>query len=239
MRRIVIAVCCLSLLWTGYVAYANYMTLDMVRFFEKENPIVNVLPTPSPDVSLGTLSGPRVDRFGLSFQVPGEAVEGGRELQTVSFTRFANGGGLIFSLAPVDTAKMWRDETNEGKNSMAGVLGPQTLRSNYDLMAAAVQATPASAKWYAGRTENARTMLLLSIKAMSTGRGNAIHPRAGGDVRGFQFGDPSVAPYLVSLELFDRQDKQYLIVLNGKSGSKPIISQSQINALIASTKTAP
>ena len=241
MRRIAITLCCLvALLWVGYVGFLNYMAWDTARYFGRVSQLASVHPTPLPDLSLGTLTGPRIDRFGLSFQLQSPIQEETRAWKTVATQKFIDGGMLIFFPQEVDTAKMGRGNATASEDAVAELLGHETLRSNYNLMAAAVQEAPECAKWWAGRKHNIRCMMLLMLKTVGVdAKAKSIHPIIGGSVRGFQFGDPSVEPYVVSLELFDQKDRHYQLIINGQGLSHPIITQPQINALVASTSSTP
>jgi len=122
---------------------------------------------------------------------------------------------------------------------MNRILGAKTLSSNYDLMAAAVQSRPNDVKWWNSRVQLTGSLLLHMQKDMELVKFKSIHPVASGSVRGFQFGDPDVAPYSVRLELFDNYDRHYQIVLNGSHVNRAVITQSEINGLIASLQILP
>jgi hypothetical protein len=241
MRRIAITACCLFvLIWVGYVEFLNYMAWDTARFFGRQSQVAWALSTPLPDLGLATLAGPRIDRFGLSFQVHSPLQEGARQWKTADVQRFTGGGMLIFYPLEVDNAKLWRGNGTAREEAVAELIGHETLRSNYDIMAVAVQETPECAKLWASRKHNLRCMMLLMTKTNSIdSKAKSIHPINGGVVRGFQFGDPSVEPYMVSFALFDQKDRQYQLVISGKGMTHPIIIQPQINALVASTVSAP
>jgi len=56
-------------------------------------------------------------------------------------------------------------------------------------------------------------------------------------MRGFQFGDPMVAPYEVTLELFDQIDRPIHLFIGGVGQNQPVSTQAEINALVASIQT--
>ena len=240
MRRIAVTVCCLLLLWGAYAEFANYLVWDLAQSYGRESPVASVLPTPLSDPTIAQLTGPRLSGFGLSFQVPRQVEEPGRQSKSVMVRKFVDGGAVILTQMPVDTAKMWREGSGSGATTIIDLLGADALRSNYDLMAAAVQVTPADSKLWATRKQNVRAMMLLGNKTLQGDpNAKAIHPIQGGSVRGFQFGDPSVEPYVVALDLFDQQHRQFHLVISGKGQKHPNITQSQINALVASVQTVP
>jgi hypothetical protein len=153
----------------------------------------------------------------------------------VAILNFKEGAGLlIFNPADqVDGAKTMRGTTTRQLQLMTSVFGSQALQSNYELMAAEVQALPA-VKWWAGRSKNVRSLILLTDKSLDLHDATAIHEIHSSVVRGFQFGDPNVLPSRVKLELFDEADRHYRIWITGKDKSTPCIAQAQINGLVAS-----
>jgi hypothetical protein len=154
----------------------------------------------------------------------------------VAILNFKEGAGLlIFNPADqVDGAKTMRGTTTRQLQLMTSVFGSQALQSNYELMAAEVQALPADVKWWAGRSKNVCSLILLTDKSLDLHDATAIHEIHSSVVRGFQFGDPNVLPSRVKLELFDEADRHYRIWITGKDKSTPCITQAQINGLVAS-----
>jgi len=201
-----------------------------------EQPNLGVVPTAVHEANVAVLDGSRIDRFGFSFQVPWNVIASDRTLDAAAPVAFKEGAGvLVFNPASrLDAAKAMRGATDRDLRIMTEVFGKKTLSGNYELMAAEVDATPNDAKWWAGRARNARVLVLLMYKRMNLGDAAAIHTVSAGGVRGFQFGDPDAAPFLVRLELFDTADRNYEIILTGKQANKPVITQAEINALVAS-----
>jgi hypothetical protein len=117
---------------------------------------------------------------------------------------------------------------------MNGLLGARTLSFNYELMTSAVESTPADVKWWSTRMQNVRNLILLTNKSINIGDATVIYQIGSAEVRGFQFGDPNVLPYVVELDLFDAADNHYKVIITGKSKKRPGISQAEINALVAS-----
>jgi hypothetical protein len=55
-----------------------------------------------------------------------------------------------------------------------------------------------------------------------------------GDFRGFQFGDPSKAPYDTHVDLFDSSDRHFAIDVGGEEGHGQVLTQEELNAVVAS-----
>jgi len=224
--------------WLIYAVWMHFLVWDVAREVGHDNDKLTILPTPLTDVSIAKLSGLRIDRFGFSFLVPWDTAESNRGSKSAESFGFKGGAFvLIFDTASaVNTIQMERGATASDQATMNRMLGPKALRSNYDLMAAAVRATPSNVKWWESRAHNAGAMLLLENKSVELAAVKSIHPVTLGSVRGFQFGDPDVAPCVVSLKLFDDTDRRYWIVINAAAAHHQVITQSEINGLIASLK---
>jgi hypothetical protein len=103
-----------------------------------------------------------------------------------------------------------------------------------DLQREAIQAKPDQVKWWKTPSQNERARDLLFLKGVIEPKyRGALYAINVGELCGFQRGDPSVSPYKVWIELFDREDRHYRILVNSRS-EKPFIKQAEINAIIAS-----
>jgi hypothetical protein len=219
-----------------YVEAMNLMAWYFAREISRDYQNLDVVPTALTDTSIAELSGPRIERFGFSFQVPWKDIEKDRTMKTAAALAFKQGGRVIVlnPASGVNGAEILRGTTSSQYRLMSRLLGSKALSSNYELMVAEVQATPGGIKWWGGRVSNSRELILLGNKGMNLGKATAIHSIGSGDVRGFQYGDPDVAPYVVKLDLFDATDKHYEFHISGKDEDRPVISQAQINGLVAS-----
>jgi hypothetical protein len=197
---------------------------------------MNIVPTALRDTTVAKLSGPRIDRFGFSFQVPWDTVVVDHPGNQVAAIGFKSGASMMVfdPAAAIDSAQIMRGNTAHDRSLMNRIVGAKGLSSNYDLLSAAVQSTPNDVEWWASRAHNAGAFILLENKDMELVEVNSIHPVAAGAMRGFQFGDPDTAPYVVQLKLFDGFDRQYWITISGLHVHRAVITQSEINGLIAS-----
>ena len=227
--------------WAVYAVVMHFMAWYIARDAGQDHQNLGVLPTPLKDSSVGKLTGFQVARFGFSFQVPWETALVDHAGPSAASLAFTDGAGvLVFDPASaVDGAQLMHGASERDHKLMDRLLGSKALSSNYDLMAAAVREQPSDVHWWASRAHNARAFILLEDKEMELIDVASIHPIAGSAVRGFQFGDPDFAPYVVNLKLFDSSDRQYWILITGMHAHHPVITQSEINGLIASLKTLP
>jgi hypothetical protein len=206
----------------------------------REDPSLSVVPVPLEDKSVAAIYGLRIERLDFSLQVPWNEIEGEQTSKTISNIAFKEGGILlIFNPSDaLDTVKMVRGKEETAKD-INQLLGARALSSNYDLMAAELATKPSQVKWWGSRNENVRSLLLLNLKSMELHHLNAIYPIASQELHGFQLGNPAVAPYKVEIDLFDREDRRYQILIHGRDGRGPILTQPEINAMVASLQPIP
>ena len=119
---------------------------------------------------------------------------------------------------------------------MEEIFGARALSSNYELMAAEVETTPNQIAWWSTRKQNTRNAILLVDKSGDLRDAHEIYKLASGELRGFQFGSPTVEPYIVQLDLFDPADHHYRILVTPSKQKKPVISQAQINTVVSSMR---
>lgn len=218
----------------------HWMVWHFNRQFNEEHANLSIIATSLKDSTIAALSGTRIEKFGYSFQVPWAAVENEHAGKEVVSLRFNKGCAALLVFDPssaIDGARLMQGSTARDHSIMNRILGAKTLSSNYDLMAAAVRARPDDVKWWNSRVQLAGSLIMLVQKSTDLVDVDSIHPVAIGSVRGFQFGDSDTAPYFVRLELFDNSDRHYRIWINGNH--RAIITQGEINGLIASLHTLP
>lgn len=117
--------------------------------------------------------------------------------------------------------------------------------STYSLMEAILSATPGEVKWWRFRSaENLRIDRLLELKFLLQFELSPRHPSiqpiypvASTTVRGYQFGNPDVAPYEVEVELFNSADRSLALKFQGPKGHGRLVTQETLNAIVASIQT--
>jgi hypothetical protein len=202
----------------------------------RDNPHLNLLPIAIQDKSRARLSDERVEFSGFSFQTPSKEFDFKRIGKGISVLTFEDGGTII-DFSPVqdfDPLKLMRSDAR-----LARTLGPEVMRSNYALMAAEVAATSDQVKWWRTPRQNARSSVLLARKDLVVLDLAPIYSIASDAMHGFQLGNPAVSPYKVELDLFDQNDRRYQIMISGKDGQPPVLTQPEINAMVASFRPIP
>jgi hypothetical protein len=195
-------------------------------------PGIDKLPSAPPDTRVAALSGERIERFGFSVQLPWKEIRRDWTTNDEASVLAVNGELLTVRdpLSQFDRAgemRLW-SKAVEG-------LDAESLRTNYALMAAAMNAKPESVKWWKLPGRNSRDLTLLGMKSVAMIEcPGAIYAVSEGEFRGFQQGDPSVAQYCVKLDLFDAADRHYQLTISQSPGAR--LTQAEINAVVASMR---
>ncbi len=232
---------CFAALWLVAWASTPLIAWHFAQETIRDNPHLNLVPMPVQDRSVVALDGLQIKHFEYSLQIPWKDVDVERDAKMVFVLHFKRGVALML-FAPstaVDTVKLIRGKNEEDTKAVTRLLGARALSSNYDLMAAELAATPAMVRWWATPTENARCITLLNLKSVEMHESNAIYMQSSEEMHGFQFGNPAVAPYRVELDLFDRNDRRYQILIAGKDLTRQALTQAEINAMVASLRPIP
>lgn len=192
----------------------------------------NQIPASLPNKEVTPLSGVHIESYGFGFRVPWNETPLERKERGVTALAYLRSGTGMLIIDPaslLDSAHSIRSIAKANK-----IRDLERPISNYDLMAEAMASTPDQVKWWQTPTRNARTLTLLELKGTTLRSFGALYRIDFGNWRGFQEGDPSIAPYKVQLNLFDSADQHLEVLISGKQGSGPVISQAEVNAIVAS-----
>lgn len=201
----------------------------------QENQALFALPRPLLDLSLPQVrETTTMTLSGCSLDVPWT---GGKQ-KTPELIYFPNGSGILFfdPAKEPDAAALYRQADN--RSAMTHILGAATIRSNYDLTAAEVNANPADVTLLTTLPKIARLDMLLTFKAgfVSDQTGPVIYAVAMNRVHGFQAGDPKLHPKRVGLEMFDPKDRPFhVLIFPAKDAAQPV-TQPEINSMIHSMR---
>jgi hypothetical protein len=229
----------LCLGWLVYREAINLIAWHFAVLTIRDNPNLDLTPTSLPDRTITQLNCVTIDRFGFSIRTPWKQLDKETPGNLVTSIRFKEAGGmLIFNPATeLDKVALVGGKTEHDQAAMEKILGPQALSSNYAMMAAEMEARPDQVEWWLPASRNARNLIMLNLKSMDMHKTAVIYRFDHDGLRGFQFGNPTNPPYAVQLDIFDAEDRHYKMMIVGKNA--PVISQPQINALIASLHPLP
>jgi hypothetical protein len=211
-----------------------------VHDFCRDNPNLATLPIPLPDQGVAKLDGARLEMGGLAFSASSKEILRRRDFSHISFVNFND--GLAISTpdwsSGLDLEKFIQANTRSKKEAdeTRRLLGSRVLNCCYGLLASELAITPSGLKWWNTWRTRRIAFTRLTTKSIDIGKANAIYEINAGEMRGFQMGNPAVAPYEVVLDLFDQGDRRHEIRINDARADRPFISQSEINAIVASMK---
>jgi hypothetical protein len=107
--------------------------------------------------------------------------------------------------------------------------------------------TPEQVKWWRFRSsQNEKAALLLLLKFVSLTESSPLHTLTirpiytivSGEFRGFQFGNPDIPLYDTRIDLFDGADRHLAFDIGGLEGHGQVLTQEEINAMVASIRPA-
>jgi hypothetical protein len=207
------------------------------------------IPRPPSDNSLAQLDGSSMQAYGCSLTVPWKALnlppatnrtddaDGDPPIDYMKFSlsdRFvlhfhnpqfqADNRGLLAPGPHMISSGLRRD------------LGP-TLSSQYGFQRATLYAQPGQANLFATANYNRRLFALLQARSELVWNfkgSRPVYDISAGENRGFQFGDPAKKPFRIDLDLYTPEDRRITLQIFAHSAAPAALTQSQINAMVAS-----
>lgn len=213
-------------LWLIRLAQYQLQPWFIARVFAHTYPWLNEVPSVPQDNALAPLSGVRIEFYGLSIQTPWKEIARTRSYSASSVVDFKGGANMLI----FDPAKD-RESAFLNQLRTKHLLDDQVLRSSYTLKMAEMAATSKQVKWWQSPRKNVEHLLPFTLKLAELTDARVIYSVGSGEFRGFQKGNPSITPYWVVLDLYDSMDHHYKIWI---SGDHPVLSQSEINAMVGS-----
>lgn len=199
-----------------------------------DDPGIEKVPVALPDHSVATLSGMRVEHFGFSIQLPWKEIYRDSAWENSAMISSMD-GGVVEMRYPSDSSDLMA-AMRRMVNTISAIHA-ESSGTNYALTKAVMNARPEQVKWWMTRGQNAKyaTLLLMKSSFEIECRG-AIYEIDSGEIRGFQQGNPSVAPYCVKLDLFDAGDHHFQIRIDQYPVRGPVVTQAEVNAMVASLR---
>ena len=235
------ALMCAAVGWGVYDVGMNLVVWHFIQETSQGDPSLSVVPTTPPDASIAALHGLQIRNFEYSFQVPWDDLAFERDHKSATVRYFKNGATLMLfdPTTELNRTELLRGKSQEDQKKIKRVLGIRPLSSNYDLLAAELATASSQVKWWSPLAVKARGFLLLNLKSMEILKPNAIYMQSNGEMHGFQLGNPALPPYQVELNLFDTNDRRYKMLIAGKQLTHQVMTQAEVNAMVASLKPIP
>jgi len=193
------------------------------------------------------LSNTSIDRYGFKFLLPNREISKTRGFDSIIAASFPNGGGLMVE-NPSDEPGIGLISPAFRRDKRAEkLLGRELLQSNFKLMQAAMSTTPDQVKWWRFRSsQNQRAEALLTLKFVALvmckppfESASPIYAISFGQFHGFQCGNPDAPPYNAHIEVFDGADRHFAMTIAGQRGHGQVITQEELNAMVASIRPSP
>jgi hypothetical protein len=211
----------------------------------KTDPQLSITPVSLSSKAEAPLSKSSIDRLGVKFLLPNEAIVSSMKLQQTTLVRFPN--GMLEFLGPLrDEDSIVFGSVHSNKDAEK-LLSQEMLHSQLTLLQAAMLVTPEQVKWWRLRSsQNKKAELLLLLKFVALTEYSPMHSLtkrpiytiAPGKFRGFQFGDPDKPPYDTHIDLFDGASHHFAFDISGLEGHGQVLTQEEINAMVASIQLA-
>ncbi len=218
------------------------------RTLIREHPQLAVMPRPLPDLAVYSGDSTHISRFGYEFDLPwtdGVTIKesllnpqppGGDPRQEVRVAELSFKSGISVKFYVQETG--WAESAGAAPE-MREFLGENALASNYNHLAATLNAKPSDLSLFVSQGRAARYLYFLSNKASMNCNGNnefSIFQVQSGKVRGVQFSGVQAGSCL-GLMLFDEHDRPISFEIELKKGAKRP-TQPKINRIIQSLRPA-
>jgi hypothetical protein len=228
-------------LWLLDVVVTHVSVWRIARQVGLDDPIVTLVPQPLRDKSIANLKdGMTIARFGYSVQVPWAKAKVVKDYPSVAVRGFEDGSSLmIFNPADhIDVLTMHSGNEAAVREAYRPLLGDQATKSHFGYAQVELNTRPGEVSLFHSRRSNARSYMLLSMKSLDIPKGvTEIYTISSPSLRGFQFGDPQLSPTFIELLLFDGRDRALELIFKGpRGGTRPVLTQEQINAMVASMR---
>lgn len=238
-KKIGVGVVAVLLAVVAYKYFFGYQTNFAILVRHEREPWMDIVPKP---MTVGSCAEPvtKLKAFDYSFSVPWpdcsqlawmvrtSLVAWACSGSNVTVVCFAPTEGLCSSIIP-DAAS----ESAEYRRAMIKWLGMENVTlTNSHIFAKAMEVTPGDFSPFGPRREAAFKFMLFLIKTMyMSPKAHEIYSFDQGDIKGFQFGNPST-DRCVQLYLFDQMDREVQLVIGTHTNSLVSLTQADINTII-------
>lgn len=195
---------------------------------------LHVEPARLHDTNRSPLDAEPLQAFEYSFQSPWGKVSTRKDLKHATLFLW-NDGPILTAFEPVSRSAL--AQTVDPKRLSVHNFGLIFVNHGYNALAAELNATPEQIHWW-DRSGSARLGYLLAMKELNLQRGTVTYKMENDELRGFQFSDHAIAPFQVTLELFDVNSRRYELTITSPPNSRKV-TQADINALVASMRPIP
>ncbi|WP_348260688.1 hypothetical protein P8935_12840 [Telmatobacter sp. DSM 110680] len=209
----------------------------------KIDPQLSIIPVSISNKAESPLSNSNIEHYGFIFRLPNKGIA--RTIEQTTLVRFPN--GMLEFPRPERYEDSLVFASTHNDEHVEKLLGREMLHSQFKLMQVAMLATPEQVKWWRFRSsQNERASLLLVLKFIALTESSPVHALtirpvytiSSGEFHGFQVGNPDVPPYEARIDLYDGADRHLAFDIWGGEGHGQVLTQEEINAMVASIRPA-
>ena len=226
---------CVTILVVGTYLWLFWFQTFMVVFTRhsyRNFPIMSMVPIELSDHSINQGSGSRLSCFDYDFEVPWTDVDTDNvQRKAMVLVPFRSGLQMLVGHGSTHDLIDTIIESTKIKPEEFRAMYPNSVRSDYDLLRLALNATPAQVRILDSKESVSRLSTLLLYKALLVPGDSGIFSIQNPEFKGFQYGDPSKHPNRVTAYLYSSSG---IVEFSfSQKGMKPLaISQADINRVI-------
>ncbi len=233
---------CAGLLGLALFAYVYGPALVLYRVTKREvkdDASLARVPEPVPTNKIAKAAGRAFSFFGVGFQVPWNGEPEVKQWQKVARIQFPE-GQFVMLFDPSSRADRIRVLGENGRGlQVERVFGRDAMRSNYALVEAVLKVSPKDISLWMPRVQLVRNCVFLMLKkAELANTETGLFRFQNQTTRGFQKGDPAKSD-AVAVDVFDNDDLEYSIIVGRVKDTKGIVSQEDINLILATITAKP
>ena len=181
------------ILSVGAYAWFFWFQTSMViqtHYYYRDIPIASMTPVELNDHSITPANGTKLSCYGYDFEVPWKDVETDK-IQRKSMTLIPFRSGLSVLVGHGSTHDLLdtiMERANTNPRNFRAKYSDAPVRSDYDLLGLALNATPARVRLFESKQEIGRQTALVMIKAIIVPGDSGIFKVQAGEFKGFQYG---------------------------------------------------
>lgn len=245
-KKIILSIAAVVLAGAAYYHFFGYQTGFAILVRQKREPLMDVVPKP---MTVGLCAEPvmKLKAFDYRFSVPWSDCSQATWMTATSIVLWACSGSNVqvvcfapreslYSLILPDASS----ENAEHRQSMIKWLGLENvINTNFLLCAKMLEVTPRDFSPFDPRREAAFKFMLFRMKTICMpSNAREIYSFERGDIKGIQFGKPSI-DRRAQIYLFDRMDREVQLVVQVSTNSPVPLTQADINTIITTFSSKP
>jgi hypothetical protein len=241
-RKIILSIVAALLAVSAYGYFFGMQTGFAILVRQKRDPLMDIVPKP---MTVGSCAEPvtKLEAFDYSFFVPWTDCSQPAWMIKTSFVAWACSGSntTVACLVPEHHSPVFdaRGKNPEYKQLMIKGLGLENAASaNFHIYEKMLKVTSGNFSPFDSKREIAVKYMLFLMKELYMPNSRVIYSFEHGDIKGFQFGNPSV-DRIIRLSIFDQMDRRVELDIGMRTNSPVRPTQADINTIITTFSSNP